>query len=85
MKLQAILGAAIGVSLLSISPLWAQSLEKIGEGAKKEGKLKVGLTVRWEEAGKPGRKNLSKFFKLATRFSRSSMNEWEVRESASAS
>jgi len=62
MKLQAILGAAIGVSLLSISPLWAQSLEKIVEGAKKEGKLKVGLTVRWEEAGKPGAKKFVEVF-----------------------
>ena len=42
MKLQKFLGAAIGVSLLSISPLWAQSLEKIGEGAKKEGEAQGG-------------------------------------------
>jgi iron(III) transport system substrate-binding protein len=62
MKLQAILGAAVGASLLSISPLWAQSLDKIAEGAKKEGKLKVGLTVRWEEAGKPGAKKFVEVF-----------------------
>jgi iron(III) transport system substrate-binding protein len=62
MKTPAILGVALGASLLSISPLWAQSLEKITEGAKKEGKLKVGLTVRWEEAGKPGAKKFVEVF-----------------------
>jgi len=62
MSLPAIIGAIIGASLLSVSPLWAQSLDKIVEGAKKEGKLKVGLTVRWEEGGKPGAKKFVEVF-----------------------
>ena len=62
MRLPAILGAVIGASLLSSSSLWAQSLDKIVEGAKKEGKLKVGLTVRWEEGGKPGAKKFVEVF-----------------------
>ena len=35
---------------------WTQensALQKIAAGAKKEGKVKLGLTVRWEEGGKP--------------------------------
>ena len=52
----------LSVSLLSFSPLWAQSLEQIVEGAKKEGKVKVGITVRWEESGRPGAKKLVEAF-----------------------
>jgi len=62
MKIPAILGAVFGAMLFSLTPLRAQSLEKIAEGAKKEGKLKVGLTVRWEEAGKPGAKKFVEVF-----------------------
>src|SRR5918999_651496 len=32
------------------------------EGAKKEGKVKLGLTVRWEEAGKPAAKKIVETF-----------------------
>ena len=56
MNILGCVGALMGATLLSLSPLWAQSLEKIVEGAKKEGKVRVGLTVRWEEGGKPGAK-----------------------------
>src|SRR5262245_16536481 len=62
MNIRAFIGALISVSLLSLTPLWAQSLEKLVEGAKKEGKLKVGLTVRWEEGGKPGAKKFVEVF-----------------------
>ena len=62
MNIRAFIGALMGASILSVTPLWAQSLEKIVEGAKKEGKLKVGLTVRWEEAGKPGAKKFVEVF-----------------------
>src|SRR5215475_2535534 len=62
MNIRAFIGALISVSLLSLTPLWAQSFEKLVEGAKKEGKLKVGLTVRWEEGGKPGAKKFVEVF-----------------------
>src|SRR4029434_9530704 len=51
--------AASFVTLLFVGwvfPLWAQqdkALQKLIEGAKKEGKVKIGLTTRWQEAGKP--------------------------------
>ena len=38
--------------------VWAQGLEKIIDGAKKEGKVRVGITVRWEVGGKPLAKKL---------------------------
>src|SRR5687767_13488750 len=47
------------------APLWGQedkALQKIIEGAKKEGKAKIGLTVRWEEAGKPAAKKIVETF-----------------------
>ncbi len=62
MKIVGCVGAIMGATLLFLSPLWAQGLEKIAEGAKKEGKLKVGLTVRWEEGGKPGAKKFVEAF-----------------------
>jgi len=40
----------------------AQSIDKIAEGAKKEGKVKVGITVRWQEGGKPGAKRMVELF-----------------------
>jgi len=42
-------------------PSWGQdknALQKVLEGAKKEGKAKVSLTVRWEENGKPAAKKI---------------------------
>src|SRR5262245_28003359 len=50
------------LSFLSVSSVGAQGLEKIVEAAKKEGKRKVGLTVRWEEGGKPGAKKFVEAF-----------------------
>ncbi|HEY3304685.1 MAG TPA: extracellular solute-binding protein [Candidatus Binatia bacterium] len=44
---------------------WSQdkaALQKIIEGAKKEGGAKVGLTVRWEENGKPAAKKIVDVF-----------------------
>jgi ABC-type Fe3+ transport system substrate-binding protein len=52
----------MAISLLSATSLRAQGLEKFIDGAKKEGKLKVGLTVRWEEGGKPGAKKFVEAF-----------------------
>ena len=40
----------------------AQSLDKVIEGAKKEGKARLGLTVRWQEGGKPGAKKMVELF-----------------------
>jgi len=40
----------------------SKGLQKIIEGAKKEGKVKLGLTVRWEEAGKPAAKKIVETF-----------------------
>lgn len=46
-------------------PSWGQenkALQSIIEGAKKEGRAKVGLTVRWEEAGHPAAKKIVEMF-----------------------
>ena len=48
------LHAWIACLLLLPALAHAQGLDKIVEGAKKEGKVKLGLTVRWQEGGKPG-------------------------------
>lgn len=58
------LGAVVVVSFLLFPFSWvgAQALERVTEGAKKEGKLKVGVTVRWEEGGKPGAKKIVELF-----------------------
>jgi hypothetical protein len=45
MKIRGFIGAVMGLSLLCLPSLGAQGLEKIVEGAKKEGKVKVGITV----------------------------------------
>jgi ABC-type Fe3+ transport system substrate-binding protein len=37
-------------------------MDKIVEGAKKEGQLKLGITLRWEVAGKPSGKKLVEAF-----------------------
>lgn len=53
------------ILLWSFSTAWAQenkAIQKIIEGAKKEGKVKLGLTVRWEEAGKPAAKKIVETF-----------------------
>src|SRR5215475_7140739 len=63
MKIKSFIGALMGASFLSsLAPLWAQGLEKLVDGAKKEGRVKVGLTVRWEEAGKAGAKKFVEVF-----------------------
>jgi iron(III) transport system substrate-binding protein len=40
----------------------AQGLERVIEGAKKEGKVRVGITVRWQEGGKPAAKKMVEVF-----------------------
>jgi iron(III) transport system substrate-binding protein len=48
-----------------LSPLWAQqekALQKVIEGAKKESKVKIGLTMRWQEAGKPSGQKIVETF-----------------------
>jgi len=50
---------------LVFSTAWAQddkNLQKVIEGAKKEGKVKIGLTVRWEESGHPAAKKIVETF-----------------------
>src|SRR5215813_6769418 len=63
MKIKSFIGALMGASFLSsLAPLWAQGLEKLVDGAKKEGRIKMGLTVRWEEGGKAGAKKFVEVF-----------------------
>ena len=40
----------------------AQVLDRVVEGARKEGKARVGITVRWQEGGKPGAKKMVELF-----------------------
>lgn len=53
---------AVGLFLSPSSWVSAQELEKIVAGAKREGKVRVGVTVRWEEGGKPGAKRMVEIF-----------------------
>ena len=62
MKKLVLLGGLAVFSVMSLPLVNAQGLEKISEGAKKEGRVKVGLTVRWEEAGRPGAKKFVEVF-----------------------
>lgn len=48
--------------LWPLSAVWGQGMDKIVEGAKKEGQLKLGITLRWEVAGKPSGKKLIEAF-----------------------
>ena len=49
--------------LLVFPPLvFPQALEKVIDGAKKEATVKVGITVRWMEGGKPGAKKMVELF-----------------------
>jgi iron(III) transport system substrate-binding protein len=50
------------LSFFAISSSWAQSLDKIVEAAKKEGQVRLGLTLRWEVGGKPSGKKLAEAF-----------------------
>ena len=46
-------------------PLWAQedkALQKLIDGAKKAGKVRIGLTMRWQEAGKPSGQKIVETF-----------------------
>jgi iron(III) transport system substrate-binding protein len=54
-------GIALGFLFFPVLAL-AQGLERVIEGAKKEGKVKVGITVRWQEGGKPGAKKMVEVF-----------------------
>jgi len=48
-----------------VSPVGAQSekaLEKVLEGAKKESKVRLGLSMRWQEAGKPSGQKIVEAF-----------------------
>ena len=47
-----------------------KALQKLIEGAKKEAKLRIGLTMRWQEAGKPSGRKSSRRFKRVIRSSR---------------
>lgn len=64
MKFHKLLAVLIWLSLLFLpfSSVGPQGLEKIMEGAKREGKVKVGITVRWEEGGKPAAKKMVQVF-----------------------
>src|SRR5882672_1049814 len=62
MKMIGLLGGLATFFVMSLTSVGAQGLEKITDGAKKESKVKVGLTVRWEEAGKPGAKKFVEVF-----------------------
>jgi iron(III) transport system substrate-binding protein len=60
------IGLLAGVFVLWLSSAgWAQdkkALQTITEGAKREGQVKVGGTVRWLEGGKPGAKKMVEVF-----------------------
>lgn len=59
------LGLILQLFVWSLTSAWAQENtghQKLIEGAKKEGKVKLGLTVRWEEAGKPAAKKIVETF-----------------------
>jgi ABC-type Fe3+ transport system substrate-binding protein len=63
MKLHRLFQAAIALCWLFFPAMvFAQGLERVVEGAKKEGKVKVGLTVRLEEGGKPAAKKMVEVF-----------------------
>jgi iron(III) transport system substrate-binding protein len=62
MKSHPLFQVSIGCLLLFPALLFAQALEKVVEGAKKEGKVKVGITVRWQEGGKPAAKKMVEVF-----------------------
>src|SRR3989442_3588445 len=62
MKSHPLFQVSIGCLLLFLALLLAQPLEKVVEGAKKEGKVKVGITVRWQEGGKPAAKKMVEVF-----------------------
>lgn len=52
-----------GLSLFLLSSaVWAQGIEKVSEGAKREGKVRVGITVRWMEGNRPGAKKMVDVF-----------------------
>src|ERR671923_1154097 len=59
-------GSLVAIFLICwFSPSLAQddkALQKLIEGAKKEGKARIGLTMRWEEAGKPAAKKIVEAF-----------------------
>jgi iron(III) transport system substrate-binding protein len=48
--------------LFYVSAAQAQGLDKVVEGAKKEGKVKLGISLRWEVGGKPSGKKLVEAF-----------------------
>ncbi|HEY2987882.1 MAG TPA: extracellular solute-binding protein [Candidatus Binatia bacterium] len=62
MKSRRFFQVTITCLLLLPALVFAQGLDRIVEGAKKEGKAKIGLTVRWQEGGKPGAKKIVELF-----------------------
>jgi iron(III) transport system substrate-binding protein len=64
MKVVKVLGGLVSVTafLAFVSPADAQVREKIIEGANREGRVKLGISTRWEEAGKPAAKKLVEAF-----------------------
>ena len=52
----------LGVVLARLALVGAQVPDQILEGARREGRAKVGITVRWEEGGKPGAKRMVEAF-----------------------
>jgi ABC-type Fe3+ transport system substrate-binding protein len=63
MRVGKVIGAliAVAVCFTGVSPA-AQTREQIIEGAKREARVKLGITTRWEEAGKPAAKRLIEVF-----------------------
>lgn len=57
-----LLSTTLICSLLSPGLAQEPMSSQLIEGAKKEGKVKLGLTVRWEEAGKPAAKKIVETF-----------------------
>jgi len=59
-------GSLVALFLVGgFSPLWAQQdkiIQKLVDGAKKESKVRIGLTMRWQEAGKPSGQKIVETF-----------------------
>ncbi len=62
MKIALVVALLIGLVAAPLNFVTGQVPNQILEGAKREGRLKVGITVRWEEGGKPGAKRMVEAF-----------------------
>src|SRR5215471_11359403 len=62
MRIALVALSILGLVLAPLALVGAQVPDQILEGARREGRVKVGITVRWEEGGKPGAKRMVEAF-----------------------